>query len=178
MPWPGETRQCIKLNGVGESYLENISFTDVHVTYIGGGTAEEAALRNVPQIAGEYFQMGTPPAYGMYARNVKGLTLENVRFDFVEPDLRPAVTFDNVFDAAINNLSVEGNVDAESAFRFINSKDVLMTGVRLTSPAKVFLQAEGKQNTNIKIGGGDISKAAKQLNFINGADESSVKLND
>jgi hypothetical protein len=69
---PGETRQCIVLNALGDRVIENISFSDVHLTYGGGGTAEEAA-REIPQVAGEYFEMGTPPAHGLYARNVRGL---------------------------------------------------------------------------------------------------------
>src|SRR5207248_4153597 len=64
---------------ISGAVLENISFTNVHVTYEGGGTAEESARRDVPQIAGEYFEIGTPPAYGVYARGVRGLTLDNVR---------------------------------------------------------------------------------------------------
>src|SRR5688500_15103541 len=59
---PGETRSCIVLNGVGEDNIENVSFTDVHVTFEGGGTVEEAQ-REVPKMAGEYFEIGTPPAY-------------------------------------------------------------------------------------------------------------------
>jgi Glycosyl hydrolases family 28 len=176
--WKGETRQCIVLNGVGNSYLENISFTDVHVTYEGGGTAEEAANRNVPEVAGEYFQIGTPSSYGMYARNVKGLTLNNVSFNYINSDLRPAVVFNNVNDAAVCNLSLEGNENAESALRFINSNDVLLTGTRLTSHAKIFLQVEGSSNSNIKIDSSDLSKAEKILNFTRGANPKSVSLKD
>jgi hypothetical protein len=81
---------------MGEYYLENISFTDVHVKYAGGGTAAQAA-KVVPNVAAEYFGVWDParwpPAYGMYARNVKGLTLQNVRFEYDEPDARPADYF-------------------------------------------------------------------------------------
>jgi polygalacturonase len=72
---PGEIFSCITLNAMDEVFLENISFHDVHVTYPGGGTAEQAAVRDVPKVAGEYYAIGVPPAYGLYARNVKGLTL-------------------------------------------------------------------------------------------------------
>jgi hypothetical protein len=75
---PGEAHSAIVLNSVNESILENISFDNVHLTFGGGGTAEEAANRNVPQIFGEYFRLGPIPAYGLYARNVRGLTLQNV----------------------------------------------------------------------------------------------------
>ena len=77
---PGEMRQCIVLNWFEDAFLENVVLDNVHVTYGGGGTAEEAQ-REIPQIAGEYFEIGTPPAYGLYARKVRGLTLNNVRFE-------------------------------------------------------------------------------------------------
>ncbi|HUR59099.1 MAG TPA: glycosyl hydrolase family 28 protein [Opitutaceae bacterium] len=172
----GERRTCITLNGVGEKFLENISFTDVHVTYEGGGTAEEAAIRDVPQIAGEYFQIGPRPAYGLYARNVRGLTLHNVRFDFTKPDLRPAVVFDRVSDASVNGLTAKGNPEAESLLRFIDSRDVLVTGARILASSKVFLRLEGAANEAITIDGGDIAKAGKPVEVANGARESAVKV--
>jgi hypothetical protein len=49
----------------------------VHLTFGGAGTAEDAARRDLPQIAGEYFMMGPMPAYGLYARNVHGITMQN-----------------------------------------------------------------------------------------------------
>src|SRR6185312_2863454 len=52
---PAEIKSCIALNGV-DAVIEKITFDDVHVTFHGGGTAEEAALRDVPKIAGEYFE--------------------------------------------------------------------------------------------------------------------------
>lgn len=157
---PGETRQCIVLNGTGDSFMDDISFNDVKITYGGGGTAEEAR-REIPQVAGEYFEIGTPPAYGLFARNVRGLTLNNVRFEVESPDLRPAVVLDRVSDAAINGLSAQGNADAQSVIRMTASKDVLITAPRVLTPAALFLQLEGSDNQNVSIDGGDLTKAAK-----------------
>jgi polygalacturonase len=180
LPWPqkfrpGETRSCITLNGVGADFLENISFNDVHVTYEGGGTAQEAAAE-VPKMAGEYFEIGTPPAYGIYARNVRGLTLHNVRLEVKVPDLRPAVVFDHVADASVNGLSAQGNPKAESLLRFIEARDVLLTATRVLTPAAVFLKLEGAASERVTIDGGDISKATKPLAFSGGATAKAVKL--
>ena len=65
----------------------------------GGGTAEGAARRTVPDLPDtypEYFMFGVLPAYGLYGHHVKDLSLHNVRFDVASPDLRPAVVCDNV----------------------------------------------------------------------------------
>src|SRR5215470_18028814 len=180
LPWPqkfrpGETRSCIVVNGVKDEFLEGISFHDVHVTYEGGGAAEEAT-REIPQIAGEYFEIGTPPAYGIYARNVRGLTLHNVRLEVTAPDLRPAIVFDQVVDAAVNGLSAQGSPQAESLLRFVNTRDALLTATRVLTPAAVLLRLEGAANDGITIDGGHLSKAGKLLSYGGGASEKAVKL--
>jgi hypothetical protein len=181
LPFPqdyrdGELRTCVVLNGVGEQRLENISFDNVHITYGGGGTAEDAAIRNVPQRAGEYFELGRIPAYGMFARGVRGLTMNNVRFQVEQPDLRPALILDHVEDAAISGLNVQGNPQGESVLRFIESKQALLTATRVLTPAAAFLRVEGASSDGIIVDGGDLSKAAMPLAFADGADEKSVKL--
>jgi len=172
---PGEMFSCIILNGMDEGFLEHISFNDVHVTFPGGGTAEHAAVRDVPKVASEYYVIGVPPAYGLFARNVRGLTLNNVRFRLANPDLRPAMVFDHVTDAAVNGLSADGNKDAESLLRFIESRDVLLSAARLLSPAAVFLQVEGAGSGGITIDGGDLSKAALPVAAKSGAAEKAVR---
>ena len=172
---PGETRSCIVLNGVGSDFLEQISFQDVHVSYEGGGTAEEA-VRDVPKLAGEYFEIGVPPAYGIYARNVRGLTLNNIRLEATQPDLRPAIIFDNVADSSVNGLSAQGNQQAHSLLRFIDTREVLLTASRVLTPAAAFLELEGAASDGITIDGGDLSKASKPLIYSRGATQKNVKL--
>ena len=117
---------------------------------------------------------GGPPAYGMYARNVKGLTLHNVRFEYDKPDARPAVIFDNVQDASVNGLSAMGSGGNE-LLRFINTKDVLLTGTKVLTPAATFLKMEGSSGEGIIVDGGDLRKAAQQVIFSNEAAKESVK---
>jgi polygalacturonase len=173
---PGEGHSCITLNCIGDATMENISFDNIHLTFGGGGTAEDAVRRDLPKIAGEYFMLGAMPAYGFYARNSRGLTLQNVRLQVSTPEMRPAVIFDHVEDVAVNGLSVQANPAAESALRCINSKQILLSASRLLSPAAVFLQLEGGENENIKIDGGDVSKAATVLAYKNGATKKAVEL--
>ncbi|HET9571577.1 MAG TPA: glycosyl hydrolase family 28 protein [Bacteroidales bacterium] len=177
----GEQYSCISLNGLGNNYIENISFTDVQVTYEGGGTAEMAAKRAVQQLSAEYFGVWNqapygPPAYGLYARNVKGLTLNNVYFQLKNPDFRPAVILDNVIGANLTNLNMDGNAKAESTMRFVNSQDILVSSPRITTPAATFLQVEGAKNSNITIEGGDLSKATLPLTFAKEAKANTVML--
>ena len=79
-------------------------------------------------------------------------------------------------DAAFNGFSVQGNPQAESVLRFIDSKQALLTASRVLTPAGPFLQVEGEGNDGIIVEGGDLSKAASPVAFKNGAPETSVKL--
>lgn len=172
---PGEVRSCIGLNAV-DGVIENINFDDVHVTFPGGGTAQEAAVRDVPNVIGEYYAAGVFPAYALYARRVRGLTLNNVRFEVASAEARPAMVFDHVEDAAVNALGAQGTKEAESLLRFIDTKDVLLSATRLLASAAVFLQVEGAECKNITVDGGDISKAVVPLAVKEDAEQSAVKL--
>jgi hypothetical protein len=173
---PGERHSCIVLNCVGDATLEKVSFENIHLTFGGGGTAEDATRRDLPEIAGEYFMLGPMPAYGFFARNARGITLSNIRFELETPDLRPAVILDHVQDAVIAGLTVEGNADAESVLRFVDSQHVLMTAPRVLKQARVFLQAEGPDNRGIIVDGGDLTKVAELLALKSGAQKDEVKV--
>jgi polygalacturonase len=172
----GEKHSCIVFNCVGGATMENISLSDIHLTFGGGGTAEDAARRDLPEFAGEYFMMGPMPAYGFYARGVRGLTLNNIRLQVASQDLRPAVILDQVTDCAINGLSVDADAKAESALRFRNSKEVLVSAARLLTATPVFLAVEGASTERIVIDGGSLSSATKSLTLMEGAQQKAVTI--
>jgi hypothetical protein len=172
---PGEIRSAIVLNAIDDAVLEKISFSNVHLTFGGGGTAEEAR-RDVPKVFGEYFELGPIPAYGLYARNARSLTLQNVRFEVATADLRPAVILDHVEDAAFYGFSAQGNPQAESVLRFTDTKQTYLSASRVLTPAATFLQLEGEGNEGVLIDGGELSKASSPVGFKSGATEQAVKL--
>jgi polygalacturonase len=172
---PAEIKSCISLNGVG-AFIENVTFDNFRATFPGGGTAAEAAVRDVPKVVGEYFETGVLPAHALYARNVRGLALNNVRFDTAAPDLRPSIVLDNVEDASLAGLSLRGAKDAESLLRFVNVRDALLSSPRVMAPASVFLRVEGASSANITVDGGDLSKATAPFAFDAGASKQSVKM--
>ncbi|HEV2211648.1 MAG TPA: glycosyl hydrolase family 28 protein [Verrucomicrobiae bacterium] len=172
---PAEIKSCIGLSAV-DGFLENISFEDVQVMFPGGGTEAEAAVRDVPLVIGEYYEAGVLPAYALFARNVRGLRLSNVRFQVAGAEARPAVVLDHVIDAAFNGFTAQGTKEAESLLRLIDAQDVLLAGSRVLDNAAVFLDVEGASSSRITVEGGDLSRAAKVVAFNRGADVKSVKL--
>jgi hypothetical protein len=176
-PFPGEMRTCINLTAVDGQFIEDITFSNIHITFPGGGTSQEAANRQVVQTSGnEYFQFGVLPAFALYARNVRGLRLDNARFDLSTPDHRPALVFDHVEDAAVNGFSARGNSHAESLLRFTDTRGTLLTSCQVLSPCAAFLNVEGQTSTGITIAACDLTKATTPLVFGRGAGRETVRV--
>ena len=172
----GERFNCITLNAVGNGSIEDISFDNIRLKFGGGGTALMAARRDLPQVAGEYFVLGAMPAYGLYARNVQGISLNNIRFVTGTPDLRPAIILDHVDDAALNAISAQSNTRGESLLRLVACRQVLITALRALTACSTCLQVEGAESQEIVMEGGDQSRAAKLTSFKDGAMQASVSI--
>jgi polygalacturonase len=92
------------LTGIPDHALEDISFSDIRAIFPGGGTSDEAkdvlAEFTVENLKGRWPEYGglrgIVPAYGLYARHVKGLTLRNIDISTKIPDGRPQVALVDV----------------------------------------------------------------------------------
>jgi len=119
----------------------------VHVTLCRGRFGRARSKADIPQTSREYFGVWGeepcgPPAYGLFARNVRGLTLHNVRFTVANPDL-PGLVPTMCRMPTIQSLSVQGNPAAESVLRFTRVKDVLLSAVARAEPSGCFSAVEG-----------------------------------
>lgn len=93
-----DPRYAATLAGLPDHPIEDVRLSDIHLTYGGGGTAEDAG-RTVPELPHAYPEpsmFGISPAHGLYARHVRGLTLERVTLATETPDARPDIVLDDV----------------------------------------------------------------------------------
>ena len=86
------------ISGVPGFYIENIIIRDMIVNCKGGGITEDIS-RSVPENEKGYPENrmfgNMLPAYGMYVRHVKNVSLDNIRFNLMQPDERPAILFED-----------------------------------------------------------------------------------
>jgi polygalacturonase len=88
----------IQVTGLPGYNIEDVHLNNIHITYKGGGTKAESAIE-FPELAKQYPEpslLGTNPAFGLFARHVKGLRLSDVSFDVEQPDERPSMIFNDV----------------------------------------------------------------------------------
>jgi hypothetical protein len=88
----GVYRAAMSVESWASAPVTNVVFRDIQIEYAGGGTAAQAGL----PVKGPGVDVRSLPAWGLYARNVETLTLEDVRFSLASDDARPVVNADRV----------------------------------------------------------------------------------
>jgi polygalacturonase len=95
----------ILLVGEPDQPIEDVTLSNIFIDYAGGGTKEQAA-RDVPaHEIGRYPEpslLGTMPAWGLFARHVKNLTLDHVELRTARDDFRPVAMLDDVADVTFS----------------------------------------------------------------------------
>ncbi|MBK0383606.1 glycoside hydrolase family 28 protein [Pedobacter sp. SD-b] len=100
----------IHITGTPKHYLENIRINNVIFTNKGGGSK---ALGNIdlPELDKTYPEIANlksaTPSYGVYARHVKNLELNNIKVDYQNEDKRPPMACVDINGLEINNFKAE-----------------------------------------------------------------------
>lgn len=99
----------VHITGLPGHPVENIRLQNISLSYIGGGTKEDAA-RVPPELDKGYPEprkIGITPAYGIFARHVKGLELYDIRLDYARQDLRSPMVCVDVDGLEVDNFKAK-----------------------------------------------------------------------
>ncbi len=118
------------ISGLPEAKIENVTFSNIRLSFAGGGTKADAgqAVPENPRGYPEYSMFGRLPAYGFYCRHVKGLKLLNVQLQLAKSDQRHGIVFEDVEDALIDGLVAPRSAGANSIVRLTDVKKVFIRG--------------------------------------------------
>jgi len=100
---------CVEIEGSPDNYLEGVRLENIWMVNRGDGTPAQASRtpRELGTAYPEPGAIGTLPAYGIYARHVRGLELSNFRFSYVTADSRPAIVCSDVDGLEIDNFKAQ-----------------------------------------------------------------------
>jgi hypothetical protein len=161
-------KEAISITGAGKARPRGITFSNVDVTFMGGGTAEEGARRGVPDCAHVYPELGmfgVLPAYGLYIHHADEIVLNNVRFRVESEDRRPAIVCDDVQDLELAGFKAQGHPEAESLIRLENTRRAFISHSQPLGEVKTLVRVEGATSAGIELHG----------NFPAGAQEIDAK---
>jgi hypothetical protein len=143
--------------------VEDIVLENIHVTYPGGGTLEEARRTNIPEREANYPEnttFGVLPAYGMFIRHAKGITLRNVHLELEKPDLRPALICDDVEGLDVNGLEARLH-GSEPLMRLRQTRGALIRHSRPLGAIETFASIEGAQSADIALQANDLRRVRR-----------------
>ena len=107
----------IQITGFPEQPLLGIRLSNIQLLFPGGGTSADAA--RVPGQLGAGYPdptvLGTMPSYAVFARDVKGLELTDIRASYDGTESRPAVWGSGLEDLRIDNFKAQGTAGVEAA---------------------------------------------------------------
>ena len=154
------------ITGTPRTQPRQITFSNIDITFSGGGTAAEAARRDVPDLERTYpeiYIFGVLPAYGLYVHHATGITLNNVQFHLESEDLRPAIVCDDVQDLDLAGFNAEGHPQADSLIRLQNTQRAFITGSRALNPIGTFVRVEGPESRGIGLSGNSLDFARQTV---------------
>jgi hypothetical protein len=141
-------RLCSAVVSAPGGHIEDIVFSDVDISYPGGGTAEQAARLDVGELleAFEYLKWAIPfdgelPASALYLRHVKGVRLENVRFSVEKPDARAFIAGDDVQGLTLQGVVARAPAPVPGLAKLADANDVTEKDCRVEcgAPMPVFI---------------------------------------
>lgn len=153
----------ILITGIPDHYITNLTLENIHIRLLGTGTVEDA-LHKVPEAIEEYPEVKTfgpkIPAYGVWARHVRGLKLKNVTFELKNPDYRSEIICeDGEMEIYKNNTDEQATMSPDGKVQFlpiIGADGILRykvthDGIEMIKPSRLGLKIHGKEiGTDVK----------------------------
>jgi len=93
-------RAAVSVESWAEAPITNVALRNASIEFAGGGNAEQARQT----VKGPGVDARPLPAWGVYARNVEQLTLQDVRLSVARDDFRPVLLADRVERLSLDNL--------------------------------------------------------------------------
>jgi len=150
------------ITGIPQAAIENVALHNIRIEFQGGG-AGELGNAVIPEKVPAYPQeimFGKLPAYGLFCRHVKNLSLDNVAFHFVRPDHRPALACDDVGNLQLSRFNADLSPDAEEMMRLKNVAGASIHNCGSPRDIPVLLRLSGKRCRRIALTG------AEQFNIL------------
>lgn len=96
----GAYRAAASIESWAQEPIDTVVLRDVSMEFTGGGTPEQARM----EVRSPGVDARPLPAWGVYARNVRNLIVENVRLTLQKEDARPAIRAEQVQAMTIDSL--------------------------------------------------------------------------
>ena len=157
----GMSKIGCSITGLPGHPVENVSLSDVNLSFEGEGTMAESA-REIPELPEKYPEsgmFGVLPAYGFYCRHVKNLKFHNVQLRTAKADLRHALVCDGVAGLWLDGLDPECTPRGGPILCLKQIQGAMIRGSMLSGEMETFLQVLGPSSRDVALIGNDLRRA-------------------
>jgi hypothetical protein len=126
----GIYRAALSVESWAETPITNVVVRGARLEFTGGGTAEQARL----PVKGPGVDARPLPAWGVYARRVEHLVLEDVRLSLARDDLRPALFAEAVGRLVLDQVRYPAVAGVETPLVLSNVTRVVSPDTSLRAP--------------------------------------------
>jgi polygalacturonase len=144
----------ILITGVPGHYITNLTLENIEIDLLGTGTADNAR-HAVPEAIDQYPEVKTfgpiIPAYGVWARHVKGLKLKNITFRIKNNDLRPVFVCEDGKDIEMTGWNLPATNGAESIVRLENVDGAIISNNDVKGESAIFVKVEGENSRAVRV---------------------------
>ncbi|MFA6134220.1 MAG: glycoside hydrolase family 28 protein [Phycisphaerae bacterium] len=167
-------RAHCEITGLPGHMLEDISLSNINLTFTGGGPADPNFTSTMPV---KEKPEGYPdilwthpylPAYGLFSRHVKGLTLNNVVVKTEKPEPRSAMILEDIDDLRIDGFSGGAWSGSDAILWIKDVRGALIRGCVAMPNTGIFARLDGACR-DIALLGNDLRKASQMFEFVGGA---------
>ncbi|QKJ33130.1 endopygalactorunase [Mucilaginibacter mali] len=118
-------------NGKHTGYVNGVSFNDVNILVKGGNPASDTLNTTNELGVGQYnaADLKIQPSYALWARHVKGLSVQNSTFNYEKRDSRYAIFLDDSPGAKLSGIKLVRPLDNHVLIKLKNSPGLLMQDV-------------------------------------------------
>lgn len=159
----------ILITGVPGHYITNLTLENIKIDLLGTGTAEQSR-HMVPEAIDQYPEVKTfgpiIPAYGVWARHVKGLKMKNVTFRLKHNDLRPALVCEDGKDLLVEGWNIPGTTNSQAIIRLESVDGATIRKMVAKGSAGAFVRVEGSRSKDIRLSKNRVSGVAQTIEHV------------
>lgn len=173
-----DQRIGITITGQEECVMENVTLSNIHLQFAGGGNqaaADRPLKDSLPHGIPKYNNFGVTPAYGINCQYVKNIQFNNITFDYKADDVRPAMFFQQSENVTLNGIYAKVDDKAKAYVRFKNQNGAFIINSKPISGKAPFCSFE-ESAKNISIMNNDFSGIKRAFIKEAGVEAKSIKV--
>jgi hypothetical protein len=144
----------ILITGIPGHYITNLTLENIDIDLLGAGSVENSR-QIVPEAIDKYPEVKTfgpvIPAYGIWARHVKGLKLRNITFRIKNNDLRPAFICEDGKDIEVSGWYIPATFGAQSIMRLENVEEARVVNNNVKGKGDAFVRVVGASSKSVHV---------------------------